>query len=106
MTAALLQYSTTQGILIERIDMHSLQSSGANALALLGYLDAIIRKMGCWKGATFKEYILKELACYSTGMSMNMNPTFKFVNVSGNAYHNVTTTCFENEYNINCVGAA
>ena len=37
MPATLLQYPATWGIPIERIDMHSLQSGGLNALALSGY---------------------------------------------------------------------
>ena len=57
MAAAILQYPITWGIPIKRIDTHSLQSGGANALALSGYLDTQIQKMGWWKGTTFKEYI-------------------------------------------------
>jgi hypothetical protein len=45
MAATLLQYLATQGIPIERINTHSLQSGGANALALLGYSDTQIQKM-------------------------------------------------------------
>jgi hypothetical protein len=106
MAATLLHYPTTRGIPIERIDMHSLRSGGANALALSGYSDTQIQKMGRWKGATFKEYIREELACYSAGMSTNMKRTFKFVNVSGNAYNGVTATCIEEDYTINILGAA
>jgi hypothetical protein len=62
--------------------------------------------MGRWKGATFKEYICKELACYSAGMTMSMKRNFKFVNVSGGAYHNITTQGIEQDYNINCAAAA
>jgi len=62
--------------------------------------------MGRWKGATFKEYIREELACYSVEMSTNMKRTFKFVNVSGNAYNDVTVTCIEDDYNVNLLGAA
>ncbi len=72
MAATLLHYPTTRGIPIECIDTHSLWSRGANALALSGYSDTQIQKMGRWKGATFKEYIREELACYSTGVSSNM----------------------------------
>ena len=57
MVATLLHYPTTRGIPIEHIDTHSLCSGGANALALSGYSDTQIQKMGRWKGATFKEYI-------------------------------------------------
>ncbi len=70
--AAELQYPTTKGIPIDRINTHSLRSGGANALALAGYSDTQIQKMGRWQGATFKEYIRKELACYATGMSKDM----------------------------------
>jgi hypothetical protein len=31
-----------------------------------------VKKMGQWKGATFKEYIREKLVCYSAGMSLNM----------------------------------
>ncbi len=42
MAATLLQYPSTRGIPIARIDMHSLRSGGANALALLGCTDTQI----------------------------------------------------------------
>ena len=106
MAANLLQYPTTRGIPINRIDTHSLRSGGANALALSGYSDTQIQKMGRWKGATFKEYIREELACYLAGMFTNMKRTFKFVNVSGNAYNDVTVTCIEDDYNVNLSGAS
>jgi len=108
MAATLLHYPTTRGIPIERIDTHSLRSGGANALALSGYSDTQIQKMGRWKCATFKEYIREELACYSAGMSTNMKRKFKFINVSGNAYNDVTVTvtCIEEDYNVNLSGAA
>jgi hypothetical protein len=106
MAATLLQYPAMRGISIARIDTHSLRSGGANALALSGYSDTQIQKMGHWKGATFKEYIREELACYFTGMSTGMKRNFKFVNISGNAYHDVTQNCMTNKYNINCAAAA
>ncbi len=109
MAATLLHYPSSIGILIKQIDTHSLRSGGANALALSGYSDTQIQKMGRWKGAMFKEYIRKELACYSTGMSSCMKQNFKFVNFSGNAYNDVTGRCLEENYNINllmAVGAA
>ncbi len=64
-----LQYPTNKGIPITRINMHSLRSGGADALALAGYSNMQIQKMGCWRGATFKEYIREELAYYVRGMS-------------------------------------
>jgi hypothetical protein len=35
-----------------------------------------------------------------------MKKNFKFVNVLGNAYHDVTATCIEEDYNLNCAVAA
>ncbi len=43
--AAELQYPTTKGIPVKR-NTHSLRSGGANALALVGYSDTQIQKMG------------------------------------------------------------
>ncbi len=106
LAATILQYPSTRGIPIERIDTHSLRSGGANAFALSGYSDTQIQKMGRWKGATFKEYIWEELACYSVGMTTNMKKNFKFVNVSGNAYHDITTKCVEEDYDVNYAAAA
>ncbi len=70
--AMLLHYPEMRGIPIERIDAHSLWSGGTNALAFSGYSNMQIQKMGRWKGATFKEYIREELACYLAGISSNM----------------------------------
>jgi hypothetical protein len=106
MAATLLHYPSSRGIPIKRVDTHSLCSGGANALALSGYSDTQIQKMGRWKGATFKEYIREELACYSVGMSSRMKQNFKFVNISGNAYNDVTCRCLEEDYNINLLVAA
>ena len=106
MVAMLLHYPTTRGIPIKCIDTHSPCSGGTNTLALSGYSNTQIQKMGRWKGTTFKEYICEEPACYSVGMSANMKRTFKFVNVSGNAYNDITATCIKEDYNINPSGAA
>ena len=81
-----LQYPTNKGIPIGRINTHSLQSGGGNALALAGYSDTQIQKMGCWHWATFKEYIREELPCYARGMSRDMKRKFHFVNIAGNAF--------------------
>ena len=98
MLAMLLEYPETRGIPIQLVDTHSLRCGGANALALSGYSDTQIQKMGRCRGATFKEYIREQLACYSEGMTTNMKQNFKFVNVHGNAYHDVTSTCILSDY--------
>ena len=92
LAATVLDYPAAKGIPIDRIDTHSLQSGGANALSLSGYSDRQIQKMGRWKGATFKEYIREELACFSEGMSKSMKRKFGFVNIAGGAYSDVTDT--------------
>jgi hypothetical protein len=35
-----------------------------------------------------------------------MKRNFKFVNIAGNAYHNVTSNCIEEDYNLNYAAAA
>ena len=87
--ARALCYPTVKGIPIERINTHSLRSGGANALALSGYTDTQIQKMGRWRGATFKEYIREELAVYSENMSRDMRTKFGFVNIAGNAFTDI-----------------
>jgi hypothetical protein len=103
--AEVLQYPEFKGIPIERIDTHSLRSGGANALALSGYSDREIQKMGRWRSATFKEYLREELACFSQGMTRNMKRKFGFVNIAGGIYHDVTETMITTQYNTFAVAA-
>ena len=85
-TAMELQYPTNKGIPITRINTHSLQSGGANALALNRYSDTQIQNLGQWHGATFKEYIREELSTYSRNMSRDMKRKFNFANIARNAF--------------------
>jgi hypothetical protein len=103
--AALILDYPSRGFPIDRIDTHSLRSGGANALSLAGYSDRQIQKMGRWKGSTFKEYIREELHVFSEGMSTRMKTHFKFVNISGGAYHDVTTAVISTDYNVNAAAA-
>jgi hypothetical protein len=48
------------------------------------------QKMGWWCGATFKEYIREELACFSEGMSTKMKQQFHYMNVAENAFRDIT----------------
>jgi hypothetical protein len=104
--ATILDYPMAKGIPINSIDTHSLQSGGANALSLVGYSDTQIQKMGRWCGATFKEYIWEELACFSEGMSTSMKKKFDFVNIAGNAFNAITDKLITREYKINVSMAA
>ena len=47
----------------------------------------------------FKEYIREELACFWTGMSTQMKQNFKFVNIAGNTFHDVTDDVVLDKYN-------
>jgi hypothetical protein len=104
--ATVLEYPTGKGIPINCIDTHSLRSGGANALSLSGYSDTQIKKMGRWRGATFKEYIREELACFSKGMSKSMKKKFNFVNIAGNAFNTITDDPINREYKINVPAAS
>jgi hypothetical protein len=99
MAVAALDYPLLKGIPIKRIDTHSLCSGGANALALSGYSNIQIQKMGRWKGEKFKENVREELACFSTGMSTAMTAKFGFVNVNGSVFHDITSLVIASDYN-------
>jgi hypothetical protein len=60
----------------------------------LGTRTRKFKKMGRWHGATFKEYIREELACYARGMSRDMKRKFNFVNIAGNAFSEIPAESF------------
>ena len=62
--------------------------------------------MGRWRGATFKEYIREELACFSERMSKSMKTKFDFVNITGNAFNTITDDLIDREYNVNVSAAS
>ena len=99
-----LHYPTERGIPIELVDTHSLRVGGACALALAGYSETEIQKMGRWRGATFKEYIREQLEGYSKGMSKAMKKVHGFVNIAGGADTDVpvdvTDTVLTMEFNL------
>jgi hypothetical protein len=97
--AATLQYPLYQGIPIEQIDTHSLRIGGACALALNGFSEMHIQKMGRWRGDTFKEYIHEEPHCFSDGMAKAMKQCFQFVNVTGHALTNITSHIVNKNWN-------
>ena len=88
----------SRGIPVDRIDTDSLRCGGANALALAGYSDRHIQKLGRWRGETFKEYVKEQLSGFSEGMSRSMKKMFGFVNVEGGVYHDVTNTVMAMPY--------
>lgn len=99
--AAALDYPACKGIPIDRVDTHSLRCGGANALALAGYSDRQIQKMGRWRSATFLEYIKESLFDFSAGMSTSMKQHFNFVSVEGGVFQDVTTSVITDHYNLN-----
>ncbi len=104
--AAMLDYPSSRGIPIDRIDTHSLRIGGAFALSLAGYSDRQIQKMGRWRGETFKEYVREQLSNFSEGMSKSMRKCFGFVNVEGGVFHDITSTVVAMEYNMEVSAAA
>lgn len=101
LAAAALDYPACKGIPIERVDTHSLRCGGANALALSGYKDREIQKMGRWRSATFLEYIREGLADFSQGMSTSMKRRFNFVNVEGGVFNDITDVTLNTTYQVN-----
>ena len=67
------------------IDTHTLWSVGACILALTGFEDREIVKMGRWapKLNTFMQYIQQQLSTFSAGMSTAMSKVTRFTNVEG-----------------------
>ena len=98
--ATALMYPTTRGTPIRLINTHSLRIGGACALALAGYSDTQIQKMGRWRGATFKEYVRENLSNYAEGMSKAMKKVRGFVNIDAGAYTDVTSLCEVTEYGL------
>ena len=45
------------------------------------------------------EYIPEELACFSKGMPRAMKQTFRFVNITNRACHDITNTAVCTDYN-------
>ena len=99
--ATVLDYPNVKGIPVERINTHFLRSGGVITLSLAGYLDTRIQKMGRWRGATFKEYIHEELACFLEGMPTSLKTQFNFINIASNTLYIITNDLIEREYEIN-----
>jgi hypothetical protein len=57
--------------------------------------------MGRWRGDTFKEYVRKELHCFSDGMAKAMKQCFKFVNLTGHALMDITSKIVNKKNEIN-----
>ncbi len=99
--ATALNYLPNKVIPITSINTHSLQSGGMNVLALSGYGNTQMQKMGQWQGATFNEYIQEELACYSARISSDVRQKFIFFYVTAHAFHDVTNQRLLNALNTN-----
>ena len=106
LAATALDYPRTRSIPINRIDTHSLRIGGANALSLSGYSDTQIQKMGRWRGATFKDYIREQLACFAEGMTTAMRQQFNFVNVEGGVASDITDVVVTLPYEVDNHAAA
>ena len=58
------------------------------------------------QGATFKEYIREELACFTKGMSKSIKTKFDFVNIAGNAFNTIMDDLIYREYEVNVFAAS
>ena len=93
MAARALDYEGTRGTPYNLINTHSLRIGGACALALAGYDDTQICKMGRWRSQAFREYIRENLSNYAEGMSKAMKKCHYFVNIDSGTYTDVSTIC-------------
>ena len=82
--AAKLGY-TSRNILLDRIDTHSKQASGACAMKLAGFGDESIRKMITWLPLSnaFLEYIQQKLLDFYQGMATKIISIARFTNMEG-----------------------
>lgn len=106
LAAVACDYPGTRGTPINLINTHSLRIGGACALALAGYSDTQIQKMGRWRGATFKEYVRENLSNYAEGMSKAMKKVHGFVNIDTGTYTDVSARCVEMDYGMTISAAA
>jgi hypothetical protein len=69
------------GFQVAQISSHSLQASGAMVLHLNNVPIHTIRKMGRWSSDTFLDYIHKQIAVFSAGLSIAMGKNILFHNI-------------------------
>ena len=73
-------------------------------MALSGYSNTKIQKMGRCRGAIFKEYVRENLSNYAEGMSRAMKKIHGFVNINDGAYLDVSSLCMDMEYGMQVSG--
>lgn len=66
---------------LTRIGTHSLRAGGAVRLAVAGYADTTIKKLGRWSGETFLKYIQPHIAPITAGCARRMAQPLRFFNV-------------------------
>lgn len=98
LAATALDYEGTRGTPIKLINTHSLRIGGACALALGGFTDTQIMKMGRWRSGAFREYVRENLSNYAEGMSKAMKKCHYFVNIDSGTYTDVSSICEKTAY--------
>jgi hypothetical protein len=106
LAATALDYEGTRGTPIKLINTHSLRIGGACALALGGFSDTQIMKMGRWRSGAFREYVRENLSNYAEGMSKAMKKCHYFVNIDSGTYTDVSSICEQTDYGAPVVAAA
>ena len=69
------------GFQVAQISSHSLRAGGAMALHINKIPAHTIRKMGRWSSDTFLDYIHKQIAVFSAGLSTAMGNRILFHNI-------------------------
>jgi hypothetical protein len=69
---------TDAGYSLDRIGSHSLRSGGAINLAMNGYDQVVIMKMGRWSSNTFLTYIQSQIGELTQGIATNMARPMRF----------------------------
>jgi hypothetical protein len=67
------------GFQVAQISSHSLRAGNAMALHLNNVPTHTFRKMGCWSSDTFLDYIHKQIAVFSAGLSTAMGKIYFFI---------------------------
>jgi hypothetical protein len=81
------------GFQVAQISSHSLRAGGAMALHFNNIPTHTIRKMGRWSSDTFLNYIHKQIAVFSAGLSTAMGKNIFFHNIG---FQGITAPVLDN----------
>ena len=79
--AARADHLEAAGYDLARVGTHSLRAGGAVRLAVAGYSDVLIKKLGRWSSGTFEKYIQPHIAPLTAGAARRMAQPLRYYNV-------------------------